>query len=63
MNEKKTGTNVPEQPTIPRMPRMIPSPPRPAQPQVVINAQNCAFNIWQNTGEEERKHETEDRDV
>jgi len=34
-----------------------PKPPRPTSPQVVINAQNCAFNIWQNTGEGDQ-HET-----
>lgn len=57
MSKDKAGINVPEQPNVPPMPRRIPSPPRPAQPQVVINAQNCSFNIWQNTGEGDQ-HET-----
>ena len=55
MNETKTGSNVPEQPTVPPIPRMVPTPPRQEQPQVVIHAHNCAFNIWQTTGEEDHE--------
>ena len=49
-----------KKPEQPKRPYMIPAQkPQPLQPQVVINAQNCQFNIWQAKEEEREDNEPE----